>query len=46
LSVAYLVGDPDAFTDKVLYGERVDKVKDSAGQLMRDNYLANRLVEE
>jgi hypothetical protein len=46
LSAAWLVDDPHAFADKVLYGERVDKMKDSDGQFMRDNYLTNRLAEE
>src|SRR5215208_2590243 len=33
LSAAWLVDDPHAFADKVLYGERVDKMKDSDGHL-------------
>jgi hypothetical protein len=46
LSAAWLVESPHAFAEKVLRGERVDKIKDRDGQPMRDQYLVNKLTEE
>ena len=38
-SAAWLVDDPHNFATKVLAGERIDKLKDRAGHLLRDAYL-------
>jgi hypothetical protein len=41
-SAAWLVDNPHAFATKVLGGERIDKMKDQTGHLLRDAYLVQR----
>jgi hypothetical protein len=38
-SAAWLVDNPHAFAAKLIAGERMDKIKDRKGNLLRDSYL-------
>jgi hypothetical protein len=38
-SAAWLVDDPQGFASKVVAGERIDKLKDKKGKLLRDAHL-------
>jgi len=38
-SAAWLVDNPHSFAKKIIAGERIDKIKDRKGNLLRDSYL-------
>lgn len=43
VSAAWIVDEPHEFATKVMDGERIDKLKDRSGALMKDVYLAGQL---
>jgi hypothetical protein len=44
-SAAWLVDNPHAFAKKIIAGERLDKIKDREGKLLRDSYLVERMSD-